>query len=54
MTLEEKKIKTVKKSMQLPTESAAKDELRHSKIDAKRKSAFSSKTERPNYRLRLL
>ncbi len=54
MTFQETKIKTVKKNTQLPNEKALKSELRHPVTNATGKPAISHRTERPNYRLRLL
>ncbi|MEJ5960917.1 hypothetical protein [Pedobacter immunditicola] len=54
MTKEEKKIKTVKKSMQLQPETSDRDALRDLTIDAQKKPPVTTKGVRRNYRLRLL
>jgi len=54
MTKEENKIKPVKKSMQLETETSDRDPLRSLTRDAYQKPAKTTKTVRRNYRLRLL
>jgi len=54
MTKEEKKIKSVKKSMQLQPETPDKDALRDLTIDANQKPPGTTKGVRRNSRLRLL
>lgn len=54
MTKEEKKIKSVKKSMQLQAETSDKDALRDLTRDAYQKPTMTTKTVRRNNRLRLL